>query len=136
MYGKHIVGLDWDDVEAIGVKGADASSTVAGYGWNVVKVLFKGKGFPLEGMLDGFSINAGGVETDTGAYPNRVGSPASKSVNVSDGINVLGGVTKCGSNMLGADEGNGAIGEAGGGKDCEGVRGREPKVNPALGDTD
>ena len=115
LYGKHIVGVDQDDVEAIRVEGADASSTAAGYGQNVAKVQFKGKGFPLEGVLDGFSINAGGMETDAGAHPNRMGCPASESINVGDGIDTLGGVVKCGSNMLGTDSG----------RDCEGVRGSE-----------
>ena len=124
--GNYIVGVDRDDVEAIGVEGADAGSTSAGYGQNVAKVLFEGKGFPPEGVLDGFGINAGGVETDTGAHPNRVGSPASESVDVSDGVDVLGGVAKGSGNMLGADKGDGAVGKASGGKDCKGVRGRKP----------
>ena len=126
LYGKHVVGVDRDDVEAIGVEGADAGSTAAGYGRNVAKVLFKGKGFPPEGVLDGVGVNAGGVEADAGAHPNRVGCPASESVGVGDGVDALGGVAKCGSNMLGTDEGDGAGGKASGGKDCEGVRGRKP----------
>ena len=91
-----------------------------------MKVLFEGKGFPPEGMLDGFGVDASGMETNTGAHPNRVGSPASESINVGDGVDMLGRVTKSGSNMLGADKGDGAIGKAGGGKDCKGVRGRKP----------
>ena len=75
LYRKHVVGVDRDDVEAVGVEGADAGSAAAGYGRYVSKILFKGKGLPPEGMLDGFGVNAGSVETDAGAHLKGVGGP-------------------------------------------------------------
>ena len=75
LYKKHIVGVDQDDVKAVGVEGADAGCTAAGYGWYVAEILFKGKGLPLEGVLDGFGVNAGSVETNAGTHPKGVGCP-------------------------------------------------------------
>ena len=123
MDGKHIIGVDQDDVEAIGVKGVDTGSTLAGYGWNVVKVLFECERFPPECMLDCFGVNASGMETYAGTHLKRVRRPLGEGIDVGDGIDALGGVAKGSSDMFGADEGDGAGRKAGGGKDCEGVRG-------------
>ena len=68
LYRKHVVGVDRDDVKAVGVEGADAGSAAAGYGRFVAEILFKGKGLPPEGVLDGFGINASSVETDAGTH--------------------------------------------------------------------
>ena len=88
--GKHIIGVNQDDVKAVGIEGVDAGSTSAGYGWNVVVVLFEYKRFPPQGMLDCFSINAGGMETYTGTHLKRVRCPMSKGIDVGDGVDMLG----------------------------------------------
>ena len=121
MDGKHIIGVNWDDIKAVGIEGVDTGSTLAGYGQNVVEVLFECKRFPLQGMLDCYGVDAICVKTDTGAHPKRVRHPMSQGIDVSDGVDALGRVMKGSSNMFGADKGNGASRKAGSGKDCKGV---------------
>ena len=89
MDRKHIVGVNQDDVKAIRVEGADAGSTSAGYGRNVAKVLLECERLPPESMLDCLGIDAGDVETYAGAHWKRVRGPASKGVEVGDGIDML-----------------------------------------------
>ena len=59
--GKHIIGVNRDDVKTVWIEGADTSSTLAGYSWDVAKVLFECERLPSQGMLDCFGIDAGCV---------------------------------------------------------------------------
>ena len=56
---KGSVGAHWNDIEVVGIESADANGTSVGNGQDVVEVLSEGKGPPVQGMLDGFGLDAG-----------------------------------------------------------------------------
>ena len=56
-----------DDVKAVRVESAAGNCTAIGNGRDVLKILFEGQGFPAKCVLNGFCINASGMQADTSA---------------------------------------------------------------------
>ena len=86
-------------------------------------------------MLDGFGIDAGGVQADAGADAARVCCPSLECRFIIDGIDALCGSPEGCCDMLGLDEGDGPSGETVGGEESKRVGRGEVESEPALDDT-
>ena len=124
-----------DDVKAVGVKSADGDCAAIGYGRDIPKILLKGQGFPLEGMLNGFCINASGIQADTCTNAAGVSHPSFECRFIINGIDLLvsGSLEGCGD-VLGLGKSNGASVEAVGSEESKWVGWREIESEPVLDD--
>ena len=133
--GKDRVVGNWDDVEAVWVKGVECNCAVIGNGRDVPEILLEGQGCPMEGVLNGLSIDASGVQADTSANAAQVSCPLVKGRLVDNSIDTLGGGPEGSCDVLGLDKSDGASWEAVGGEEGKGVCQGKVEIKPTLDNT-